>query len=146
MKKFILLILYIFLTNSVYGDALPDVKATTHLAQKVMQKIGQSDFDGVSALLKKFWPLPAQEIDTAIYQMKQQQPLINKRFGLPLASEKICVQELGSSWHRVIYFQKYERHTLLWQFDFYKPKDTWLVNAFSYNDKWQSLFGAKCSP
>jgi len=138
-------ILLLTILCSAHADVLPDVEATNTLASKVMSKIDKSDLDGASALLKKYWPLPPQEIDAAIYQMKQQQPLIKDRFGSPLSSEKTCTQSIGRSWRRVIYLQKFERHTLLWTFDFYKPQKSWVVNAFNFNDRWQSIFGNKCS-
>lgn len=145
MKIFTAIILSVLISTTAYPDSLLDEAGTDILADKVMSKIDQSDLDGAADLLKKYWPLPPQEIDTAIYQMKQQQPLIKERFGLPLSSEKTCVQTIGTSWRRLIYLQKYERHTLLWQFDFYKPKKSWIVNSFNFSDAWQNIFGKQCS-
>jgi hypothetical protein len=62
-------------------------------------------------------PLPKHEIDGLIYQIKQQVPLL----------------------------QKYENHAILWFFDFYRPKDKWLVNTFWFHDRWQELFKANCN-
>jgi hypothetical protein len=40
--------------------------------------------------------------------------------------------------------QKYERHALLWTFDFYRPRTAWVLNGFSFHDRWQDLFGTRC--
>jgi hypothetical protein len=41
--------------------------------------------------------------------------------------------------------QKYERHALLWTFDFYRPRTAWVLNGFSFHDRWQDLFGTRCA-
>ncbi len=83
MRVYITILLLTTLNTVAFAESLPDKEATNAFADKVMSKIDLSDFDGASVLLKKYWPLPPQEIDAAIYKMKQQHPLIKDRFGTP---------------------------------------------------------------
>jgi len=86
-------------------------------------------------VLKPYWPLQQVEIDSLANQTHTQWPLLKQRFGASIASE--FVQELrgGASLARFVYLQKFQHHAIRWVFTFYRPKDRWVINGVSFDDR-----------
>ena len=126
-------------------SGLKSEQETELLANKAMNEINKGNFDGAIELLRPHWPLPKPEIDGLAYKIKQQQPTIDERFGKPIGYILVCDQNIASVVKRFNYMQKFEKHALIWTFDFYKPNNEWVINTFSFHDRWQKLFDSKCS-
>ena len=62
------------------------------------------------------------------------------RFGKPLGYELVATERIGNSFVRYVYLQKFENHALRWVFGYYKPKDSWLTNAFKFDDQLDQLY------
>jgi len=87
------------------------------------------------AALKPYWPLPAVEIDNLANQTNTQWPVLKPRFGASIGTEFITEMKAGESIARFIYLQKFENHAIRWVFTFYRPKDRWVVNGVSFDDR-----------
>ncbi len=115
------------------------------LTQSTMIQVDKKEYEKAIDVIRPHMPLPKHEIDALAYNIRQQAPTILERFGEPIGSELVCQQNIGTSLKRVTYVQKHEKHALLWLFDFYRPNEKWIVNAFTFHDNWQQLFEANCS-
>ena len=137
--------LSLLLLPGIATAALDNEKQLYEIASAAMSEVDKKNFSAAVEVLRPHMPLPKHEIDGLIYQINQQAPTIQERFGAPTGSELVCDQQVGSALKRITYLQKYENHAILWFFDFYRPKDKWIVNTFSFHDRWQELFEANCS-
>ena len=91
-------------------------------------------------VLKPHWPLAPVEIDSLANQTETQWPMVKQRFGASIATEFISEKKAGASFVQYVYLQKFERHAIRWVFVFYRPKDAWIVNSFSFDDSVSLLF------
>ncbi len=137
--------LTLLLLPGIAAAALDNEKQLYEIASAAMAEVDKKNFSAAVEVLRPHMPLPKHEIDGLIYQINQQAPTIQERFGAPTGSELVCDQQIGTALKRITYLQKYENHAILWFFDFYRPKDKWIVNTFSFHDRWQELFKANCS-
>jgi hypothetical protein len=69
-------------------------------------------------------------IDTLKNTIKGQLQLLGEYYGYEQISEKTA----GRSTTMVIFILKYEKEPIRFSFLFYKPKDVWRVNNFSYDE------------
>lgn len=123
------------------ADELESFDDARDLADQVMHEIThEGPLEGIE-LLRDYIVFPMAEFDQLKSQIDMQLPLIERRFGEPISYEFVWQDEVGSSLKRIVYIQKLERHALVWTFIFYRPRDTWMLNTFYFNDMLQEAFG-----
>lgn len=105
-----------------------------------MSKIGEEQYTVAFDMMIEHWPLPKEEIQNLAYQTKSQLTMVASRFGSVTGTEFIRSDEIGESYRRFIYIQKFERHATRWMIVFYKPREEWVVNAVYWDDKTTALF------
>ena len=66
--------------------------------------------------------------------------MISQRFGKTISVEVAAVEEVGESLMLVLYLQKFDNHVLRWKFYFYKPRNEWVLNTFTFDDQIHSMF------
>jgi len=100
-----------------------------------MLEIGEGDFDSAFVIVKRYTWLPDVEIDNMLVATKSQMELINNRFGNFVGHELIKAEVISESLVKYTYISKCENHALVWNFLFYKGKDKWTLNGFTFNDR-----------
>ena len=60
-------------------------------------------------------------------------------FGKILGHEFLSEKQIGSSIVRLVYILKSEKGPTVWEFYFYKPKDSWFLAKVTFNDHFGSL-------
>lgn len=135
MKKLALLI---FLSITAYACAEDDKPA--EISSVFMQNVEDGEYTAAFNYASLYWPLPKPEIDALAYQTQNQLSMIAGRYGKITGTELIKTNKLGESWVRYTYLQKFENHSIAWNLVFYKPEDTWKVNAIIFNDQIHLLF------
>lgn len=60
-------------------------------------------------------------------------------YGKPLGYELVIEQTFGTSVMRLVYILKMEKHPIVWEFFFYRPKNTWYVANVGLNDEFNGL-------
>jgi hypothetical protein len=78
-----------------------------------------------------------------IVTLKSKIKMAMELYGSPLGFEKIHEEDLSPSLKRLVYLQKFEQYPVVWEFYFYKPKDTWIINTLNFQDQIGPLVGAK---
>lgn len=74
--------------------------------------------------------------------MQQQMSSVTTLFGGYIGHENVQYEELSPSLVRVVEIAKHERHPIVWEFYFYKPKNKWIVAETTFKDSFKIL-GAK---
>jgi len=140
MKKILLSIALAIICSNTFANTLPTKEKAKDLAKNVMTEISKGNMEGGVKLTQPYLVVPNHEFMALLDQMKMQQPVINQRFGKTLSVEVATIEYVGESLMLVLYLQKFENHVLRWKFYFYKPKDGWVLNTFTFDDKIQSMF------
>ena len=139
--KQVLVTLLLMTSFNLQALELSSVKEAKALAKNVMDFVEKGKSDKGLELFKPYLIIPEAEFDVMLNSLKMQQPMIDQRFGKIVGVEFISEEMAGKSFMKITYAQKYERHAMRWIFYFYKPKNSWVLNTFSTDDKIQYLFG-----
>ena len=123
-----------------FGKGLPTEKDARALADGVMAIVGAGDMIKGIELLRAYNVHSKSEFDASLEQIKSQMPELHQRFGDTIGYDFVTVEKIGDTLRQYVYLQKFETHVLVWRFIFYKPRDTWQLNTFYFDDKVQMLF------
>ena len=75
----------------------------------------------------------------AVNELKKQTTSGLPMYGKIIGIEKLREEKIGTSITRLVYILKSELHPTIWEFYFYKPKDTWFLTNVIFNDQFQSI-------
>lgn len=105
----------------------------------IMEYIGKGDmFSGFEEIKKYTW-ISDKEIDIVYKGTEKQLEIVSKRYGSFVGYEFIKEKNISKSLRKFTYIAKCENHPLVWTFIFYKAKDKWTLNVFTWHDKIQKL-------
>ncbi|ACM21328.1 hypothetical protein Geob_2985 [Geotalea daltonii FRC-32] len=142
MRKIIFVLLWLIPQFSLAGE-LQTTKEAKELSENIVGYFIKADFKKGLELAKPFWPLPEVEIDGLANQIATQWPVVQQRFGKATGKEFVREESIGKSFVRYYYLHKFENHSLLWRFTFYKPLNTWKINGIQYIDDFDYLFESR---
>lgn len=137
------LLVLILLTGGlppVSADSLPTREAARALTDSVVAAVASGDFEGGLRLMQPYSVVPAAEFESAMAAAREQWPEIERRFGAPVGHELIRDELAGKSIYRVVQILKFERHATRFMFVFYRPRNAWFLNTYSFDDQLQGLF------
>ena len=140
MKRFIILISILMFSVSIHADGFNSKKETRKYADKLVDFFIKKQFSKGLNDAKKYWPLPAVEIDGMANKINQQWPIVDQRFGKAISKEFVSSKSIGSSFIRYYYLHKFEKHSIYWRIDFYKPRNKWKINTLVFLDNHDSLY------
>ena len=140
MKKIaVLAVLFVF-SASLQAAGFDSKEDARKYADKLVERFVQKEFQAGLNDAKKYWPIPAVEIDGLANQINQQWPLVDQRFGAAISKEFVKEARIGESFVRYYYLHKFENHAIYWQIDFYKPRDAWQINSIIFLDNLEFLY------
>ncbi len=125
------------------GKGFSDDASIKTFCQNVLEKFVAKDIAGAFTLMRPRWILPPNEIDNLERLTIQQINMIMPRFGKPVAWEFVRKRSGGQSVVLFTYIVKHENHPIRFQFWFYKPREEWILNSFSWDDKLKELIVAE---
>lgn len=73
----------------------------------------------------------------AILKLKTESGL--SLYGKILGPDFVKEEKFGASMVRLVYILKSETFATVWEFYFYKPKDSWFLTSVKFNDKFDIL-------
>jgi len=139
MKKFgMFILLWVHLT--LYADTLKDISAVEKLTQVSMQYIGEDKLEKGLDVLAPYSVVSHSQFDNLKKQIIEEFPKFRVNFGKVIGSEFVGKTHVGNSLCQITYIQKFEKHILSWRFDYYKPKETWVLSSFEMADSMEILF------
>ena len=140
MKRFILLFIFIMLSNSAFADGFKTEKDCKEFSDKLIDNFINANFQEGLNSTKQYWPIPEVEIDGMANEIKKQWPVVDQRFGKAIEKEFVSEERIGKSFLRYYYLHKFEKHSIYWRIDFYKPHEEWLINSIIFLDDLDYLF------
>ncbi|MDM3871078.1 hypothetical protein QSV34_06875 [Porticoccus sp. W117] len=137
MKNIILIISVLLFANNATGyEGNP-----TSQVDQFFSEISAGKADQAIDNLYSNNPTMQQKIQ-ALTVLKQQINSLGAFYGNYLGFEKVSYEEISPSVVRMVTVAKYEVHPIVWEFYFYKPKNTWIISQAMFVDQFQVL-GAK---
>ncbi len=140
MKRFVFLFMFIMLSSLAFADGFKTEQDCRLFSDKLMDHFINTNFQEGLNSTKPYWPIPEIEIDGLTNQIKQQWPIVDRRFGKAIAKEFVGEKRIGKSFLRYYYLHKFENHSIYWRIDFYKPHEKWIINSIIFLDKLDPLF------
>lgn len=134
MSRFLCLVLLLLPSTLLARDFKSESEVRV-FSDSVMREVAtgslKSGFDKISSA---YTVVPKVEIDGIVSQAMLQVPVMEARFGKSIGYEFISESRAGDSVLKYVYLHKFEKHAIVWQFVFYRPSQTWLLNSFKYSD------------
>ena len=140
MRNTLVIILLSLVSGLAHAEGFKSKNETKVYAEKLMDHFVKTEFEKGLNDAKKYWPIPEVEIDGMKNQINLQWPIIDQRFGKPISKEFIKEKNIGESFVRYYFLQKFEKHSIYWQIDFYKARELWKVNSILFLDNLEPLF------
>ena len=119
---------------------LNSVEETQALSEEVTANFKDFEFSKAFNGLRKYWPLPDNEIDNIEQQSLKYLNLIKDRFGKTLRYKKIKNETISDIAVRETYLIQFEYTAVRVIFTYYKNDNGWLVNAFKWDDQFTQEF------
>lgn len=110
------------------------------LVEDCLKRMVAGDYKGGFDLLKPYWAVPSNEVDTLIIQTMSTRSLVKDRFGKSLGYEFIAQKRAGKSFLQIVAIEKLERTAIRYSVIFYMAKDSWVLQNFTWDDKVGLLF------
>jgi hypothetical protein len=141
MKKILCLSALLLVFGCSAGAAPLTTPADTRaLADAFMKLVAAGKVDDAFELVRPQWPIPQNEINTVKDKTGQQRKMVETRFGDILGSAFIREEKVSDFIVRYTYVEKRDVHLIRWLITFYRPLDTWKVNAIKWDDDISALF------
>ncbi len=134
MKRFVLAFSLAFASAAGFAQT-PSESADVFLAQVATAKSDEA-IDTLFAA-SGIADLKPQAITALKGQIKMAMGLYGKSIGFEKARE----ENISPSVKRLVYIQKFENLPVAWEFYFYKPKDTWIINSLNFQDQIGTIVG-----
>lgn len=110
------------------------------LCENFMQLLSKEKYEEAFNIVKPYWPLPENEMSMLQMQTITQLNTIAPRFGKIIGYEFVSEKNINDFVLKLVYAQKHQKHIVIWTLVFYKPQDSWIVNAVLFNDNIYQLF------
>jgi len=135
-------VLLLIMLGLAYGASLKNMEETKELAEKVLARVVVGDMDGVVTVVKPYWPFPDDELEALVAQTVQQRHLLANRLGKSLGFTLVRREVAADTFLRFVYVEKCENTGLRWMFTFYKVRDVWKFNGFTWDEEISKLFSS----
>ncbi len=142
MKKVIVAISVLLFSFSVnaQSDYLLTVSETKSFSEKITNLFYSKKILDATKELRKYWPIPEDEIVLFEEKTVKYLNLINERFGSPINYMKVKNETILDFAIRETYLIRYDNTAIRIIITFYKSKNGWIVNAFKWDDSFTDEF------
>ncbi len=128
------------LSGVAYGALLRNPEEAKELAEKILGRVMVGDLDGIVTVVKPYWPFPEEELEALVVQTVQQRALLAPRLGKSVGYTLVRREHVAEILLRLTYLERFEPTSLRWQFLFYKSRDTWKFQRFTWDDDLNKVF------
>ena len=141
MLVFVVVFVFGFVGLAAYGaEGLNTKEEAKRLCDKFMKHIVMREIEKAFDVIEPYFPIPETELYTMEMQSIKQLSMAERRFGQPIGYEFVKETSVGDTLIKIIYMEKFENTPVGWMFIFYKPKDKWVLNFFTWNDNTEVFF------
>ena len=135
-------VLLLTMLGLAYGATLRNPEEAKELAEKVLSRAVAGDMDGITTVVKPYWPFPEDELEALVAQTAQQRSLLAPRLGKSLGFTLVRREIAADTFLRLVYVERFENTGLRWLFTFYKVRDVWKFNGFAWDEEIAKLFSS----
>lgn len=116
-------------------EFLPGQEEVIQLCDDFMATLADSEVENAFDVIRDISLLSREELDPLETTTKNQIKIVEPRYGKIVGYERVKVESPAPSLLTCTYLLKHERHALRWTFLFYKPKEEWFLNSFTWDDQ-----------
>jgi len=137
MKTILILSVFLLSAGSTYSQSkyLSSQEDIEKHSEEVTMLFEGGDFSKAFKKLKKYWPLPENEIDQFESMTLKQFNLIDSRFGEVIGANFLRQKTVGDFLIYRTYVIRYDKHALRLMFYYYRNNNGWVINSFKWDDK-----------
>jgi len=132
--------LLLTLLGLAHGATLRNAEEAKELAEKVLSRAVVGNIDGITTVVKPYWPFPEDELEALVAQTAQQRGLLATRLGKSVGFTLVRREGVADTFLRLVYVERFEHTGLRWTFTFYKVNNVWKFNGFTWDDEIAKLF------
>jgi hypothetical protein len=138
LLKAILLTSFTLFVSTVNSQTsfIKDAEAAKQISQQVAQDFKENKISEAFNRIRKYWPLPENEINILETQTVSSLNLISDRYGRAESIVKVREEGIKDTGIRETYLLKFENTAIRIIFTYYKNNSGWIINSF----KWDSDF------
>lgn len=119
---------------------ISDVKKTEQLAKMAAERFVEGEYKELFDELRKYWPLPPNEIDQLESQTIRYGNIFEERFGETVGYFKLKTEVIGDFARRETYLIRYGYTAIRFKITFYRHPKGWVVNGFTWDDSFSEEF------
>jgi hypothetical protein len=134
--------LLLTLMGLAYSATLRNPEEAKELAEKVLSRAVVGDMNGIATVVKPYWPFPEDELEALVAQTAQQRHLLANRLGKSVGFTLVRREVAADTFLRLVYVERFENTGLRWMFTFYKVRDVWKFNGFTWDEEIAKLFSS----
>ncbi len=135
-------VLLLTMLGLAYGATLRNPEEAKELAEKVLSRAVAGDMDGITTVVKPYWPFSEDELEALVAQTAQQRSLLANRLGKSVGFTLVRREVAADTFLRLVYVERFENTGLRWMFTFYKVRDVWKFNGFAWDEEIAKLFSS----
>lgn len=121
-------------------QALPTPDAAVALSDQIMKGVSTGRIRQALEIAVPHAVLTQGQIDSLIKQIEEQQPTMATSFGASLGYELLRNDTVGGSLQRTVFLHRFDKHSMVWMFLWYRGRDGWILNNVSYVNNPALLF------
>lgn len=133
----------VVLLASAQNVAKPSVAAgpePRQIAEDAMKLVVADDVKGLVSLIGRHMPMEKDQLDDLREKLVPQRKEVAKMLGKSLGYAFISECRKSDVLIRYTYVEKREKNVVRWQYIFYKPRTTWQLAFFFWDQDANSLF------
>jgi len=142
MPKIILSLFFLYLCNNIQAQVIEmkSIEDARALSKKGTELFLEKKIPGFFKEIKKYWPMPANEIDGLEEKTIQYMNLLESRFGEMQSTIKVNEEKISDFALRETYLVKFEYSAIRLIYTYYKNENGWIIHAFKWDDSFSEEF------
>jgi hypothetical protein len=140
LKKLVFVLFFLLVFMGIYAEGFQDINKAKKTIENAIDVFTNQNFEDGTNILKPYWPLNPDSLDSLATQAKQQWKIINDNYGKKVSVEYIRTDTIGKSLIKFIHIVKLEKYALRFETTLYNSPNGWIITSFNYDDKVNELF------
>lgn len=142
MQKIIFALLFFCFCNHLQAQVieLKSIDEARALSKKGTDLFLEKKLPEFFKEVKKYWPLPANEVDGLEEKTIQYMNLLESRFGAMSTAVKVKEEKISDFALKETYLIKFEYSAIRLIYTYYKNDKGWIIHAFKWDDSFAEEF------
>jgi len=141
IELMVMLGIFASVQNAAAPAAAPEPR---QIAEDAMKFVVANDMKGLFELIGRHMPMKAEELETIHTKTLEARKVLPEQAGKVLGYAFISECRRSDIFVQFTFVEKREKAAVRWQFLFYKPRNTWQMTYFFFDQDLKALF-ASCA-